>query len=445
MPMPVVTIAQMRDWEKAAWAAGHTEVEVIRRVGELLAQTARRLTRQGDTILVLAGRGHNGDDARAALPGLTERVVEVLEVQEPATALAGLEARLASRPALVIDGLFGIGLNRPLAADWVGFIQRLNAARARVLAVDVPSGLNADTGQPQGAAVEAAVTLTVGAPKAGLLTVAAWPFVGRLEVAHDVGLGPCPAGGEVQWTLPADLAGFPPPRPAASHKGSFGHLAIVAGSLGYHGAAVLAARGAQRAQPGLITLQTLETVYPVVAPQLQAVMVSPWRAETKLPGPWSAILVGPGLASAEIPDEMNSLVRHLWRDAPSPVIVDASGLNWLPLDPIPRNAVRVITPHPGEAARLLGITAQQVQANRLQALRSVSVRQHLGGIERTSNADRAQYWRGVCELVREPEPGPRRQRRCVSRVPGRPAGPAGAGGRSPARIALRCLATRRHG
>ena len=93
-------------------------------------------------------------------------------------------------------------------------------------------------------------------------------------MATDVGLARCPHQGELQWTLPEDFAGFPPARAAATHKGTYGHLAIVAGSLGYHGAAVLASRGAQRAQPGLITLHTLEAAYPAVAAQLQAVMVS---------------------------------------------------------------------------------------------------------------------------------------------------------------------------
>ena len=269
MPAPVISIAQMRDWEQATWAAGQQEAEVIRRVGQCVARRALLLTQPGDSVLILAGKGHNGDDARSAREHLADRRVEVFDVADPAAELAKLDALLALRPALVVDGLFGIGLNRPLGPEWVTFIERVNAAHLPVLAVDVPSGLNADTGEPQGAAIAASVTLTVGAPKTGMLREAAWPFVGRLEVATDVGLVPCPHQSELQWTLPEDFAGFPPPRAAATHKGTYGHLAIVAGSLGYHGAAVLAARGAQRAQPGLITLHTLEAVYPAVAPQLQ--------------------------------------------------------------------------------------------------------------------------------------------------------------------------------
>ncbi len=374
MPLPIISIAQMREWEKASWAAGQTEAEVIRRVGEVVATRACELTRPGDRVLILAGKGHNGDDARAARVHLADRRVEVLDVAAPEPDLPRLDTTLAQRPALVVDGLFGIGLSRSLDAGWVTFIQRVNAARCSVLAVDVPSGLNADTGEAQGAAIEAAVTLTIGAPKAGLLQPAAWPCVGRLEVAPDVGLVPCPHSGDLMWSLPEDFCGFPPRRAVASHKGSFGHLAVIAGSLGYHGAAVLAARGAQRAQPGLVTLYTQETVYHSIAAQLQAVMVNVWEPSLKLPGAFSAVLIGPGLAGPGLPDEMKMATRKSWRDLLVPVVVDASALDWLPLDPVPRNAVRVITPHPGEAARLLKSTPQHVQANRPQAVREISRR-----------------------------------------------------------------------
>ena len=103
-------------------------------------------------------------------------------------------------------------------------------------------------------------------------------------------------------------------------------------------------------------------------------MVSVWPPQGKLPGAHDAVLIGPGLAAADMPDQMKMLTRHLWRDSFLPVVVDASALDWLPLDPVPRNALRVITPHPGEAARLLRTTPQQVQANRLNALRNVSRR-----------------------------------------------------------------------
>jgi NAD(P)H-hydrate epimerase len=364
----------MREWETATWATGETEAEVIRRVGRAVAERALRLTRRGDFILVLSGKGNNGADARNTLEHLDERRVDTLDVRNPESDLAELETLLALRPALIIDGLFGIGINRPLDSGWVQFIQRINATRFRTLSVDVPSGLQADTGEPQGAAIKAAVTLTVGAPKKGLLAPTAWSYVGRLEIAADVGLVPCPATSELNWTLADDFAGFPPARPVAGHKGTFGHVAIIAGSLGYHGAAVLAARGAQRARPGLITLFPHEPAYLPVAAQLQAVMVQLWSASINFPGEFTALLVGPGLAARDVPEEMRHFIRRLWQDSPTPIIADASALDWLPPRSVPANALRVVTPHPGEAARLLKISVAQVQSNRPQTLREVSRR-----------------------------------------------------------------------
>jgi hydroxyethylthiazole kinase-like uncharacterized protein yjeF len=364
----------MREWEQATWATGQSEAEVIRRVGETVAFRALQLTQGGDFILIVAGKGNNGQDARRAadyLPGRRVEIVEAAPTEATAASLAGL---LSQRPALVIDGLFGIGLNRPLDDDWCKVIMQINNSRAQVLSVDVPSGLNADTGEPMGAAIQASVTLTVGAPKAGLLRAKAWQFVGRLEVAANVGLAHCPVTSEFVWVPPEDFSGYPPPRPAAVHKGSYGHAAIVAGSMGYHGAAVLAARAAQRAQPGLVTLHASEPIYHVVASQLQAVMVAPWVPATKLPGSQTAVLIGPGLAARDLPDQVKLLTRHLWRDSPLPIVVDASALDWIPLDPVPKFAIRVMTPHPGEAARLLRSTPQQVQSARPEAVRDISRR-----------------------------------------------------------------------
>ena len=377
MPLPIISLEQMREWENLTWATGQTEAEVIRRVGLAVARRALELTEPSDLILILAGKGHNGDDARALRKHLPKRRVDLLDVNDPAQNLAKLNAALSLRPALIIDGLFGIGLNRPLSPAWVQFIEQVNQARLKVLAVDVPSGLDVSTGQSQGAVIEAFITLTVGAPKLGLLSSAAWSFVGRLEIAHEVGLSEPPPPGELQWTLHRDFKDFPPRRAVAGHKGTYGHLAIIAGSLGYHGAAVLTSRGAQRAQPGLITLYTPEPAYHVVASQLQAVMVSPWRSDSKLPENRTAILIGPGLAAPDLPDQIKLLVAEVWRKFPGPVIVDASALAWVPRMSGPQPGARVITPHPGEAARLLETDSKEVQSNRVQALRDLS--QRFGG------------------------------------------------------------------
>ncbi|MCX6905744.1 MAG: hypothetical protein NTW03_20135 [Verrucomicrobia bacterium] len=142
MPVPIITVAQMRQWEQATWASGQTEAAVIGRVGELVARRALQLTRPAEAILILAGKGHNGDDARQAQPHLADRVVELINVTDPEALLAAVSASLGRRPRLVIDGLFGTGLNRPLDAPWRKLIQTVNEAGLPVLAVDNPSGLN---------------------------------------------------------------------------------------------------------------------------------------------------------------------------------------------------------------------------------------------------------------------------------------------------------------
>jgi NAD(P)H-hydrate epimerase len=372
MPAPVLSVAQMRAWETASWQAGRSEAEVIARVGSLLAARLRALTRPGDRLLLLAGQGHNGDDARAAVIHLRDREVDLLTVRDPESGLAELREALARRPAWIVDGLFGIGLNRPLSPAWLALIEAINASAMPILAVDVPSGLNAQTGETFGAAVRAQITITAGAPKIGLLQPAAWPYTGRLVVEPDIGLIPAPGEAELWWTLPVDFAGFPPAPGVVGHKGDRGHLFILAGSPGYHGAAVLAARAAQRARPGLITLGTTPETYLPAAAQLQAVMVDHWPSVlARLPRA-SACLAGPGLAAAELPAALREAVIGLWRTATVPVVADASALDWLPAGRETAPAPRVITPHPGEAARLLGVSPAAVQRDRPAAVRTLS-------------------------------------------------------------------------
>ena len=261
-----------------------------------------------------------------------------------------------------------------LDADWMQVISQLNANRLRVLSVDVPSGVDAATGEIQGAAIRAEETLTLGAPKTGLLHSAAADYVGRLTVAPEIGLVPRTATSELQLGQAEDFIGFPPPRPAGGHKSTFGHVGIMAGSLGYHGAAVLAARGATRAQPGLVTLLTPEEVFVPVASQLQSVMVQPLVPGEITIKSITTLLVGPGMASDRLPDDLKTTADSMWHESSVPMVVDASALDWLTAGAVPEKSIRVITPHPGEAARLLGTTPAEVQADRVEALQALSAK-----------------------------------------------------------------------
>ena len=405
------------------------------------------LTRPGDTILLLAGKGHNGDDVRAVANHLSEREVSLLSVTDPAKTRQKLPLDLDPAPALVVDGLFGIGLNRPLNADWMQVIAQVNAKRLRVLSVDVPSGVDAATGEMQGAAIRATETLTLGAAKRGLLEPSASEFVGQLRVALDIGLAPCRETSDLLLGQAEDFTGFPPARPAGGHKGTFGHLGIMAGSMGYHGAAVLAARGAARAQPGLVTLLTPDEVFVPVASQLAGVMVRPLAPGEITVKSITGMLIGPGLAADDLPVDLKETAGEMWVESSVPIVVDASALDWLPSGTFRDKAIRVITPHPGEAARLLGLNCRRSAGRPGRGVaRSIGqVRQLLGGSERPAHADRERRRSDFGEPHGQPGPWPRRQRRPAGRLSGRTAGPAAVARGCRPDNPLRRLAARRGG
>lgn len=371
-----MTVEQMRQWEQATWATGKKEWEVIQQVGRKLASHILQLTKASDRILIICGKGHNGDDARATVEYLTNRKVRLVQIHEPQRDFEALTVALEWNPDWIIDGLFGIGLNRPLDEQWQRLINTINNGRWKIIAIDVPSGLNAQTGQVMGAAIKATYTISLGAIKTGLLVYDNWIYTGRLILEPHIGLCPCPFQTQWLWITAEDFLDFPPPRPLPAHKGNFGHLVIIAGSLGYHGAAVLAARAAQKARPGLISLWTMEEVYIPVAAQLQAVMVHPLNKENspKWPDKTTAFLFGPGLATVASTHPIRSIFQQIWYNFHGPVVVDASALEWLEPGPIQTQAIRVITPHPGEAARLLKSSVAEIQKNRTEALRTLSAR-----------------------------------------------------------------------
>lgn len=379
MSLPVLTSEQMKAWESASWAVKVSVSAVISQVGERLSSRLKALVPAGQRVLLLAGKGHNGDDVRAMVLHLSSVETEVVNVHDPVSAMARVRSGLARSPAWIVDGLFGIGLHGPLSPPWCQLIDAVNASGLPVFSVDIPSGIHADSGEPAGAAIVARITVAVGVPKIGLFRRPALPYVGRLEVATGIGLTPgfqppvtegCDSA--LGWTQSSDFQGLVPVRAVDAHKGDFGHLVIVAGSLGFHGAAVLAARAALRARPGLVTVVTSPEVYHPVASHLTSVMVVPWRESLEILSRASAVLVGPGLAGPEVPDWLRIAVRDGWLKSTKPWIADASALDWLKGLSPSSDALRVWTPHPGEAGRLLDRTADEVQADRLKSARRLS-------------------------------------------------------------------------
>ena len=147
MPLPILSVAQVRDWEKRTWDAGIAVESVIEQAGQAVGRLAAQLTQSADSILLLIGKGNNGSDARVAARHLGDRKVAVLEVADPVVDLDALKHHLGENPVLVVDGLFGIGLNRDLDKHWQQIIQCINESDAPILSVDCPSGLDADNGQ----------------------------------------------------------------------------------------------------------------------------------------------------------------------------------------------------------------------------------------------------------------------------------------------------------
>jgi NAD(P)H-hydrate epimerase len=371
MPLPVISVSQMRSWEERTWDHGTEPAAVMRKAGHRLAQEILSVTAAGDFILLLAGKGNNGGDTLIASELLPGRDTLPITVKDPCEAIKDVQHALLRRPAYIIDGLFGIGLNRDVDSSWVRVIEMVNQSGRPILSVDCPSGLDADAGLVRGESIRAQATITFGAPKRGLVLNKASKYVGRLIVAGNIGLVEPPPESDEYWLTESDMYSMLPKRAPESHKGNHGHLAIIAGSTGYHGAAVISARAALRARPGLVSVFTPS--YQAVAAHLQSVMVHPWGPDcVDALNRSSAILIGPGLAGPKADDSLKIQTLNLWNESTKPIIVDASALDWLPQNIAPSNSPRIITPHPGEAARLLGLSVAQVQEERVKSARELA-------------------------------------------------------------------------
>ena len=343
----------------------------------------------GNVVLVLAGPGNNGGDALEAAANLAQAgiAVSVLHLAasgavsaETGRALARARASdahfvdtLPAQCDLVIDGLFGIGLARALAGAARELVLAVNRLGAPILALDVPSGLDADTGAlagPDGVAVRAARTITFIADKPGLHTFAGRDHAGQVCVAAlgIEALPPASAGLNDLSCFAHQLA----PRMHNSHKGSFGEVAIIGGAAGMTGAAVLAARGALFTGAGRVFVATLDPgpAYDSMQPEIM------FRSASSFNGSDSTLVLGPGMGDGAT--AIRALVKAL--DGPSPLVLDADALNLIAASvdlqarASGRAAPAVMTPHPLEAARLLGVTAGVVQADRLAAAREIAAR-----------------------------------------------------------------------
>jgi NAD(P)H-hydrate epimerase len=341
--------------------------DLMERAGTAVAELVAE--RFPGRVAVVCGGGNNGGDGRVAARVLRELGREV-------DAVEGFGE--LGDPDVIVDALLGIGLRDAPREDVARMIERINGSGKPVVAVDVPSGVVASTGEVPGAAVRAAATVTFGAAKLGLAVAPGRFLSGSVEVA---GIGLEPAGHE-HSLLDATVLETVPRKGADSTKYRAGSVLVVGGSRGLTGAPMLAALAAFRADAGYVTVAAPESAMPVLEARLLEVVKRglPEDASGRLlrrsadgvleaAERANAVVVGPGLGRT---DGTRDLVRVLLEELPVPVVLDADGL-W-ELEPFDRGAATVMTPHSGELGRLLGTDASEIDGHRLESVRRAASR-----------------------------------------------------------------------
>jgi ADP-dependent NAD(P)H-hydrate dehydratase / NAD(P)H-hydrate epimerase len=395
---PVFLVREIREIERAALAQAPTQ-PLMERAGLAVAERARDLIGDKEKrILLLAGPGNNGGDALVAARHLKQWWFDVtvvftgVESKLPENAKAPLAewktaggAVFESVPAsrhwdLVVDGLFGIGLERPLERRYAELVNLINATGSRVLAIDIPSGLHADSGRVLGCAVRAHHTLTFIGLKPGLLTLDGPDHAGEVRL-DTLGVAsperPGPAGRRIESAL---LGAILRPRPRNSHKGMYGNVGIVGGAPGMVGAALLAGRAALSLGAGRVYVG-LFADSPAVDLDQPELMLRPAQDLLKMEG-LDCIVCGPGLGQSQA--ALHALVALLGHTAP--LIVDADALNLIAADAkaqralAARGGATLLTPHPAEAARLLGKSIPDIQSDRVAAARELAAKFKCGAV-----------------------------------------------------------------
>lgn len=420
--MKIVTAAEMREVDRLTIEElGLSGLLLMENAGvQFLQAMERRFPRlKEERITILCGKGHNGGDGMVVarqlwMRGNAPRVVLLADPAalrgEPRThydilmhiglepyVIHDLNEWLAIKPdllnsTLLVDAILGTGFNAPLEGFYLEIVSDLNASfrQIPIVAVDMPSGLPSDTGDYVGEAVRACLTVTFTAPKVSQVFPPNESYVGELVVA------PIGTPSELVERRPGlclnlvterDVAPFVAPRLPSAHKGDFGHLLVVAGSRGKTGAAALAGQAALRSGAGLVTVATAESALPTVAATMAELMTEP-LAETdtgsisagafdydrfrKIAESKDVLALGPGLSQHP---ETVGFVRRVVRDFRQPMVLDADALNALAGTPEAldgRGRKLVVTPHPGEMARLTGLSTADVQARRVETARALA-------------------------------------------------------------------------
>jgi NAD(P)H-hydrate epimerase len=364
----------MRAAEEAAFARGITAEALMEEAGAGIARALEKFFPQPGRCLIFAGKGHNAGDAFVAarwllasgweietrlvypkdeLSALTKKKLHELKARPARESLAP-PAVAPGRPTIILDGLLGLGAHPPLREPIRSACREINSLGQNgwhIVAIDLPSGLDGDSGAPDDDCVRADITITVACAKSGLVADCALDFVGRLEVVPLAELTPDEAGA-AQLATPETLHDLLPRRKFSAYKNQLGRLGIVAGSRGFTGAALMCSLGALRAGAGLVELFVPEEIYDIVAgaapPEAMVKPVRTYRGLLK--EPVDAWAIGPGLGKARAAE-----LHRLMGEAKQPMVIDADGLNLLAEKKSALRKVRgprLLTPHPGEMKRL---------------------------------------------------------------------------------------------
>jgi NAD(P)H-hydrate epimerase len=421
--MKVATAEQMQELDRKA-------IEVYRIPGIVLMENAGRgaaevITNtfpdlQKKRVAIVAGKGNNGGDGFVIGRYLLNKgiPIKVFLLTDPKSLrgdaetnyqiFARMKGEVISIPSskdyqkvkkdlekfdLLIDGIFGTGLDAEVRGYYREVIDHLNTLKKPIVAIDIPSGLAADTGKPLGTAIRASLTLTFGLPKVGHLISPGIDYVGDLKVI-DIGIPKSLVDEEKIQTylLEEDeiRKWLSIPRHLDTHKGDYGHLLVIAGSVGKTGAAAMACEAALRMGAGLVTLAIPKSLNAIMEMKLTEVMTEPLPETPKqtlslrafnpllrLCEKKRAVIIGPGIGTFK---ETQSLVLKLIKTLDIPIILDADGLTALSTQPktLPAaNRSLILTPHPGEMARLINSTAKEVQEDRIGVSRKFSQSAHV--------------------------------------------------------------------
>ncbi|MEK6726870.1 MAG: NAD(P)H-hydrate dehydratase [Deltaproteobacteria bacterium] len=410
--LPLVTASEMKEIDrKAAEVFGTPTHDLMENAGKGLSKVIFKQYPETRKIAIFCGKGNNGGDGLVAaryLSGKANVVVFLLCAKEEMRGDAGAnldkyKGKLfeitseeefkktisgASKADIIVDAILGTGLKAELTGQYRSVVEGINSLGKKIVSVDIPSGISSDTGQVMGVAVKAELTITFGIPKVGLYLFPGSEYAGKIEVI-DIGFPEALISGEgiragtIERT---DIAPLFPPRLKDTHKGNYGHLLVVAGSRGKTGAAAMTASSALRTGAGIVTLAVPKNLQPIYEMKLIEVMTEPlsegerWSigenalgevlslAEDK-----SAVAIGPGIVPTPAATMvMAKLIKELYQ----PIVIDAGGIDAIIGNPdVLKEAKgpRVITPHPGEMGRLLGVSSRDVHADRVGIASRVAV------------------------------------------------------------------------